>query len=115
MSQSVKGRIKLIGNTGTFGKTQKKSLVITTDEKYSQTLEIEFLNDKINLIDGFDVGENVEINVNIRGREWTNPQGQVKYFTSLSGWKIDREAKLSNEEQNPLRQANTPQTDDVLF
>lgn len=116
MSQSVKGRIKVIGNAGTFGKTQKKSLVITTNDKFPQTLEVEFLNDKINLIDGYDVGENVEINVNIRGREWINPQGQTKYFTSLQGWKIDREAKLSNEQQNPLRQqANTPQTDDVLF
>jgi len=30
----------------------------------------------------------VEIDVNIQGREWTSPQGETKYFTSLSGWRI---------------------------
>lgn len=103
MSQSVKGTIKQIGQESTYGKTRKKSLILVTDENYKQTLEIEFLNDRINLLQGYDQGEKVEIAINIRGREWTSPKGELKYFTSLSGWKIDRTVGLTNAIQNQDR------------
>jgi hypothetical protein len=103
MSQSVKGTIKTISQESTYGKTRKKSLILTTDDKYPQTLEVEFLNDKINLLQGYDQGEQVEVAINIRGREWTSPKNEVKYFTSLSGWKIDRTVGLTNATQNQDR------------
>lgn len=113
MSNSVKGTIKQIGQQVTFGKTQKKSLILTTEDKYPQTLEIEFLNDKINVLQGYDQGEKVEIGINIRGREWTSPKNEVKYFTSLSGWKIDRTVGLTNATQNQDRKET--QVDDLAF
>lgn len=113
MSNSVKGTIKQIGQQVTFGKTQKKSLILTTEDKYPQTLEIEFLNDKINVLQGYDEGEKVEIGINIRCREWTSPKNEVKYFTSLSGWKIDRIVGLTNATQNQDRKET--QVDDLAF
>ena len=38
-----------------------------------------------------------KIGINIRGREWTNPQGEVKYFNSITGWRIE---KVSGENTN---------------
>jgi len=113
MSQSVKGTIKRIGQESTYGKTRKKSLILTTDENYKQTLEIEFINDKINLLQGYDEGEQVEIAINIRGREWTNPRNEVKILMSLSGWKIDRSVGLTNATQNQDRKE--AQVDDLAF
>ncbi len=49
MSQSVQGTIRTITPESTFGKMRKKSVVISTDEKYPQTLEVEFVNDKISI------------------------------------------------------------------
>ena len=117
MSQSVKGTIRKIGQESTYGKTRKKSLILKTDERFSQILEIEFLNDKINLIDGYDVGEQVEIPINIRGREWTSPKGELKYFMSLSGWKIDRTVALTNAVQNQDRKEAKieEETEDLPF
>jgi single-strand DNA-binding protein len=103
MSNSVKGTIKQITQQATFGKTQKQSVIISTDEKYPQSLEVDFINDKISLLQGYDQGEKVEIAVNIRGREWTSPKNEVKYFTSLTGWKIDRTVGLTNATQNQDR------------
>ena len=103
MSNSVKGTIKQINQQATFGKTQKQSVIILTDEKYPQSLEVDFINDKISLLQGYDQGEKVEIAVNIRGREWTSPKNEVKYFTSLTGWKIDRTVGLTNATQNQDR------------
>jgi hypothetical protein len=40
------------------------------------------------------VGDNVKVDINLRGREWTNPQGEVVYFNTIQGWRI---AKLQTE------------------
>jgi hypothetical protein len=84
----VKGAITHITAEATYGQTRKRSVVILTDEKYPQTLAVDFINDRINMIANLGVGQVVEIDVNIQGREWTSPQGETKYFTSLSGWRI---------------------------
>ena len=87
----VQGTIKVIGETATFGATgfRKRELVITTDEQYPQTIMVEFVQDKCDLLDKFEVGKNVKIGINLRGREWTNPQGETKYFNSIQGWNIN--------------------------
>lgn len=88
----VSGIIKLIEETKTYGNNgfRKRELVLTTQEQYPQFLLIEFTQDKTDLLDNFAVGDEVKININLRGREWINPQGEAKYFNSLNGWKIEK-------------------------
>ena len=50
---------------------------------------IEFVQDKTDLLDAYKVGQPVKVSINLRGREWTNPQGEVKYFNSIQGWRIE--------------------------
>lgn len=70
--------------------TATKSIVkIQTQEQYPQVYEVDFFGDKQNLISTFRQGEVVTIGINLRGREWTSPQGEVKVFLSLNGWKIN--------------------------
>ena len=88
----VRGQIKVIGETKSFGSNgfQKREVVVTTEEQYPQTIMIEFVQDKCAVLDSYNEGDNVSIGINLRGREWTNPEGEVKYFNSIQGWKIDR-------------------------
>jgi hypothetical protein len=45
----------------------------------------------------------VKISINIRGREWTNPQGEVKYFNSIQGWRIESlQSEGSGEDIPPV-------------
>jgi hypothetical protein len=87
----ITGRIKLITDTQEFGSNgfKKREIVITTDEQYPQHIIIEFVQDKTTLLDAFQVGQDVKIAFNLRGREWINPEGIAKYFNSLSGWRIE--------------------------
>ncbi|MBZ0327585.1 MAG: DUF3127 domain-containing protein [Altibacter sp.] len=87
----VQGKIKLIDETKTFGNNgfRKRELVITTEEQYPQHIMIEFVQDKTELLNNFQVGQNVKVSINLRGREWTNPQGEVKYFNSIQGWRVE--------------------------
>ena len=41
------------------------------------------------MLDKFKVGQPVKVSINLRGREWTSPQGEVKYFNSIQGWRIE--------------------------
>ena len=87
----VLGTIKMIDETKTYGNNgfRKGELVVTTEEQYPQHLLIEFIQDKTDLLNTFSVGQKVRININLRGREWTNPQGETKYFNSIQGWRIE--------------------------
>ncbi len=87
----VQGKIKMIGQTQTFGSNgfRKREVVVTTEEQYPQHIMVEFVQDKTDLLDSFQVGQPVKIGVNLRGREWVNPQGETKYFNSIQGWRIE--------------------------
>ena len=99
----VQGKLKVKGEIQTFGSNgfQKRDLVVTTDEQYPQHIAIELHQDKCDLINNYNVGDDVKIGINLRGREWINPQGEAKYFNSLVGWRID---KLENAPDVPLPQ-----------
>ena len=47
------------------------------------------------MLDNLTEGEKVQAFVNVRGRSWTNPQGEIKYFNSLEVWKISNESAQS--------------------
>ena len=88
----ISGRIKKIDETKTYGASgfRKRELVLTTEEQYPQMLLIEFVQDKCDMLDNFQPGEEVKININLRGREWINPEGEAKYFNSIQGWRIEQ-------------------------
>lgn len=87
----VQGKVKMIGETQTFGSNgfRKREIVVTTDEQYPQHIMVEFIQDKCDLLNNFQIGQDVKISINLRGREWVNPQGETKYFNSIQGWRIE--------------------------
>ena len=87
----VQGSIKVIGEVQEISTTfKKRELVVSTDEQYPQTLSIEFIQDKTDLLNKFEIGQNVKVGINLRGREWENPQTkEIKYFNSIQGWRIE--------------------------
>lgn len=98
----VTGKIKVINPTQEVTASYKKrELVVTTNEQYPQHILIEFGQDKCAILDNYAVGQEVEVSINIRGREWTNPQGEVKYFNSIQGWKINKKADAEVVEEKP--------------
>lgn len=87
----LQGAVKKIFDTQTFASGfQKRELILLTQEQYPQPISIEFLQEKIHLLDSVSEGENVKIGINIRGREWTSPQGETKYFNSITGWRLEK-------------------------
>ena len=88
----VTGKIKMIDTTKEVGSSgfKKRDVVVTTDEQYPQHILVQFVQDKCDLLNGFAVGEAVKIDINLRGREWVNPQGETVYFNTIQGWRIGK-------------------------
>ena len=100
----VQGKIKLINETQTFGSKgfRKRELVMVTDEQYPQTILIEFIQDKCDLLNNYEVGQDVKVSINLRGRNWTNPQGDEKYFNTIQGWRIEESNSNTDQQNHPV-------------
>ena len=86
----ITGKVKKIFDTQTKGSFTFREMVITTEEQYPQDIIIQFTQDKIDLLSLYKIGEELKVSINIKGREWVNPQGETKYFNTISGWRIER-------------------------
>lgn len=87
----VTGKVKAVNPTQQVSASfKKRELVVTTEEQYPQHIMIEFTQDKTDLLDQYRPGDAVKVSINLRGREWVNPQGETKYFNSIQGWRIER-------------------------
>jgi hypothetical protein len=89
------GTIKVIQDTQRISdKFQKREFVVTdTTSMYPQDILFQATQDKCTLLDSFQANDNVEVSFNLRGREWTSPQGEVKFFNTIEAWRIEKQGQ----------------------
>lgn len=87
---TLKGEIKVINDTQQVTDTFRKREFVVTDAsgQYPQTIMFQSVQDRCDMLDTVKVGDMVEVFFNLRGREWTSPQNEVRYFNTLDAWKI---------------------------
>jgi hypothetical protein len=76
-------------------KFAKREFVIMTDTttQYPQAINFQLSQDKCGLLDSYNVGEEMKVSFNLRGREWFNPTKNVtQYFNSLEAWRLEKVA-----------------------
>jgi hypothetical protein len=89
---NIQGKIHAIMEvqqvTDTF---RKREFVIeyADNPMYPQYIQFQLIQDRVDLVGGFQVGDMVDVSFNIRGRQWNSPQGETKYFNSLDAWRIN--------------------------
>lgn len=94
---TIKGVLKLIKDTQIITPSfQKREFVVTTNSQYPQNILIEFTQDKCSELDKAKVGQEVQVEVNILGREWINQQGETKFFNTLQAWRISSVGTMNN-------------------
>ena len=94
----VKGKlIKIYAKKQVSDKFALREFVLATEDKYPQQVIMQVTQERCELLDNFAEGDEIQAFINIRGRSWTNPQGEVKYFNSLEAWKITNESSQSFE------------------
>ena len=85
MSYELTGKIKLIQDEQTFasGFSKREMVVAVDDGRYPQDINLEFVKDKISLLDDLEPGQEVTVTFDLRGREYNG-----RYYNNLQGWKV---------------------------
>lgn len=106
----LKGTVKVVNDTvQVTEKFSKREFVVTdTASMYPQDIMFQAAQDKCQMLDSIAEGQEVEVSFNLRGREWTSPQGEVKYFNTLDAWRIEQISA-----QNPSSNAQNPDLDKI--
>lgn len=84
-------------------KFKKKEFVLemSTNPAYVEKVIFQLSQDRVDLIDSYKEGDEVKVHYNLKGREWTSPKGEVKFFNTLDVWKVEDVSSESND--NPQR------------
>ncbi|TNF48932.1 MAG: DUF3127 domain-containing protein [Bacteroidetes bacterium] len=128
------GTVKVVNNTVQVSEKFSKREFVVTDSTgmYPQDILFQATQDKCSLLDGVQPGEQIEVSFNLRGREWTSPQGEVKYFNTLEAWRIEKAGMNSGMAANsgmgsmsndpipastpsPIEAASSDEDDDLPF
>ena len=106
MAYDLTGKIKLIQEPQTFnsGFTKREMVVTVEDGKYPQDISLEFVQDKISLLEGLQPGQEVTVTFDIRGREYNG-----RYFNNLQGWKISAPGAAASAPPPATESAGFPQ------
>lgn len=87
MGYKAEGKIEKIFDSETKGASfQVRQFVIeVTEGQYPQMVAFQLVQDKCTIIDDYSEGDSIEVEFDLRGREWNG-----KYFTNLQAWRISR-------------------------
>lgn len=115
---SITGTLKVKKETEQITEKFSKREFVLTDASgnYPQDILFQLTQDRTSLLDPYQVNDVITVAFNIRGREWTNPQGEVKYFNSLDVWRVEnqQQAAAAPQAMTPAPEAINPTSAETL-
>ena len=117
MNAEITGTVLVKNQEQTFGEKgfRVRTFVVTTEEQYSQEVEIKLTQDKCDLIDAYEVGSQIKVHVNLKSRTWVDPKGVKKYFSSFEGWRVEKAESVGAEATMEQTAVATPDSQDLPF
>jgi single-strand DNA-binding protein len=115
MAMEVTGKLRAIFDTKQVSErfTKRELVLELADGKYPQSVLFQLTGDRCAILDQFQVGDDVRLEFNLRGREWRSPQGEVKYFNSLDVWRIEGVREGARGRRDAGRDAGDPRRGEV--
>ena len=82
----IKGKLVNVGQTIVVSdKFKKREIWIETQEQYPQTLSLQIASSKCDMFNA-QVGQEVEVEINLKGKKWTNHDNVTSVFNTLEVW-----------------------------
>lgn len=111
MSFEVKGKlVEIYDENQVTDRFKKREFVLEIqDGMYSEFVKMQLLQDKCDLINSFNTGDEINVSFNLKGRPYTR-DGKTTYFTNLDAWRITPVNQVETETQN---NSSTTNDDDI--
>ena len=116
MNMQIQGKIHAAFDTEQVTERfRKREFVLELDaaSRYPQYVMFQLTGDRCGELDGYNPGEEVGVEFSLRGREWTSPKGDVRYFNSLEVWSIERRGDAAPDAGDSGRGNEPPPPADV--
>lgn len=114
----IKAKVHEIGNTQQVTESfKKRDLIVEYAENpmYPEYIRFEATQDRVSIFDNLNIGDEVEISFNLRGRPWTNKEGVTTYFNSLVAWRVNKLSTGSIQSPQPAPPIGEDEEDDLPF
>ena len=111
------GKVHEIGATLQVSESfKKRDLIVAYAEnpQFVEYIRMEATQDRVSIFDALNVGDDIEVSFNLRGRPWTNKDGVTTYFNSLVAWRVQKLSASSNAAPTDLPVNDNPE-DDLPF
>ena len=113
---NIKGKlVDIFDEQQITGSFKKREFVVEYSEnpQYPEYIKFELIQDKCSVISSFQIGQEIDVHFNMKGRKWNDPKGGVKYFNTLQAWRITEGQQQTNQgtgqtSDQPTTQANSP-------
>lgn len=98
-------------------KFRKREFVVeySENEQYPQYIKFELTQNNCELIDSYSKGDFVKVHFDLRGKPWTNKNGETTYFTSLSAWKLEKSDAKPDSNEHFIPDKSDNNKDDLPF
>ena len=101
MALSIKGKVQQIlkpeSGVSRAGKEWKKQeFVIETEEQYPRKVCFTLFGEKVDLVNGLEAGQDVEVSFNVESREYNG-----RWFHNINAWKIEKPQEENLPEPPP--------------
>ena len=72
---------------------QKREFVVETskehnDKTYTELVCFQLIQDNVDIITKYAMGQEIKVLFNLKGRKWVNPEGSEKFFNSLDAYGV---------------------------
>lgn len=108
---AITGKLIVKNDTEQIKDTFKKREFVISDEssQYPQEIIFQLIQDKCDLLDPFNIGEEIKVNFNLRGRRWDNPKtGETRFFNSLDAWRLEKAGNAPLSQDLPPMPSEEP-------
>lgn len=115
---NISGKIKEIYEVKQISdKFRKREFVVeyTENEQYPQFIKFELTQNNCDLINRFSKGDFINVHFDLRGKPWTNKNGETTYFTSLTAWKLEKADSQANTNEGFTPDNTENNNDDLPF
>lgn len=86
-----------------------------TNTDWNDFIKFQLTQDRCDRIDNINIGDEINVNFNIRGRKWEK-DGKTNYFSNLEAWRIEPISRAANPEPESTQNTdNQEDTDDLPF
>ncbi|MBB3696074.1 DUF3127 domain-containing protein [Flammeovirga yaeyamensis] len=102
MAFDVVGKIEKLFETQQVSDKFKKRefILLIQDGQYPQYIKFQATQDRCNLLDSFNEGDDIAVTFDLRGRPY-DKGGETIYFTNLEAWRIQQAAAYQPQAQAP--------------